>query len=227
MADDRLREYYDAQQPSEALMERLRAMEAPPKKPRRRVLPLAAAAVLALVLVSVLWPKAEPQSVPEPELEAGDAAAPETPAPTTAPTIAPGIQPTAKPASPKATPPPVSLAAPTPTPPAVSQPTPTPTEDYPNGTGVPIPPESGTLPGSPGDLPELGEYLLQNGRHLVRIWLSEEEEITLDLTDLLVDGHFEGEVDAGDMYINIFLTVYDDGTADLAIGGARMKGVER
>ena len=227
MADDRLREYYDAQQPSEALMERLRAMEAPPKKPRRRVLPLAAAAVLALVLVSVLWPKAEPQSVPEPELEAGDAAAEETPAPTTAPTIAPSIQPTVKPASPTTTPPPVSLAAPTPTPPAVSQPTPTPTEDYPNGTGVPIPPESGTLPGSPGDLPELGEYLLQNGRHLVRIWLSEEEEITLDLTDLLVDGHFEGEVDAGDMYINIFLTVYDDGTADLAIGGAHMKGVER
>ena len=225
MADDRLREYYDAQQPSEALMEKLRAMEAPPKKPRRRVLPLAAAAVLALVLVSVLWPKAEPQSVPEPELEAGDAAAPETPAPTTAPTIAPGIQPTAKPASPKATPPPVSLAAPTPTPPAVTEPTPT--EEIPNGTGVPIPPESGTLPGSPGDLPELGEYLLQNGRHLVRIWLSEEEEITLDLTDLLVDGHFEGEVDAGDMYINIFLTVYDDGTADLAIGGARMKGEER
>ena len=104
---------------------------------------------------------------------------------------------------------------------------PTPTEEIPNGTGVPIPPESGTLPGSPGDLPELGEYLLQNGRHLVRIWLSEEEEITLDLTDLLVDGHFEGEVDAGDMYINIFLTVYDDGTADLAIGGARMKGEER
>lgn len=225
MADDRLREYYEAQQPSEALMERLRAMEAPPKKPRRRVLPLAAAAVLALVLVSVLWPKDEPKSVPEPELEAGDAAAPETPAPTTAPTIAPGIQPTAKPASPKATPPPVSLAAPTPTPPAVTEPTPT--EEIPNGTGVPIPPESGTLPGSPGDLPELGEYLLQNGRHLVRIWLSEEEEITLDLTDLLVDGHFEGEVDAGDMYINIFLTVYDDGTADLAIGGARMKGEER
>ena len=225
MADDRLREYYDAQQPSEALMERLRAMEAQPKKPRRRVLPLAAAAVLALVLVSVLRPKAEPQSVPEPELEAGDAAAEETPAPTTAPTIAPDIQPTAKPASPKATPPPVSLAAPTPTPPAVTEPTPT--EEIPNGTGVPIPPESGTLPGSPGDLPELGEYLLQNGRHLVRIWLSEEEEITLDLTDLLVDGHFEGEVDAGDMYINIFLTVYDDGTADLAIGGARMKGEER
>ena len=62
---------------------------------------------------------------------------------------------------------------------------------------------------------------------LFRIRLSEEEEITLDLTDLLVDGHFEGEVDAGDMYINIFLTVYDDGTADFAIGGARMKGVER
>ena len=225
MADDRLREYYDAQQPSEALMERLRAMEAPPKKPRRHALPIAAAAVLALVLVSVLWPKAEPQTVPEPVLEAGKAAEVETPAPTTAPTIAPGIQPTAKPASPKATPPPVSLAAPTPTPPAVTEPTPT--EEIPNGTGVPIPPESGTLPGSPGDLPELGEYLLQNGRHLVRIWLSEEEEITLDLTDLLVDGHFEGEVDAGDMYINIFLTVYDDGTADLAIGGARMKGEER
>ena len=227
MADDRLREYYDAQQPSEALMERLRAMEAPPKKPRRYALPLAAAAVLALVLAAAFWPKAEPPTVPEPELEAGDAAAEETPAPTTAPTIAPSTQPTAKPASPTTTPPPVSLAAPTPTPPAVSQPTPTPTEDYPNGTGVPIPPESGTLPGSPGDLPELGEYLLQNGRHLVRIWLSEEEEITLDLTDLLVDGHFEGEVDAGDMYINIFLTVYDDGTADFAIGGARMKGVER
>ena len=227
MADDRLREYYDAQQPSEALMERLRAMEAPPKKPRRYALPIAAAAVLALVLAAAFWPKAEPQTVPEPELEAGDAAAEETPAPTTAPTIAPSIQPTVKPASPTTTPPPFSLAAPTPTPPAVSQPTPTPTEDYPNGTGVPIPPESGTLPGSPGDLPELGEYLLQNGRHLVRIWLSEEEEITLDLTDLLVDGHFEGEVDAGDMYINIFLTVYDDGTADLAIGGARMKGVER
>ena len=225
MADDRLREYYDAQQPSEALVEKLRAMEAPPKKPRRRVLPIAAAAVLALVLAAAFWPTAEPQTVPEPELEAGDAAAEETPAPTTAPTIAPGIQPTAKPASPKATPPPVSLAAPTPTPPAVTEPTPT--EEIPNGTGVPIPPESGTLPGSPGDLPELGEYLLQNGRHLVRIWLSEEEEITLDLTDLLVDGHFEGEVDAGDMYINIFLTVYDDGTADLAIGGARMKGVER
>ena len=227
MADDRLREYYEAQQPSEALMERLRAMEAPPKKPRRRVLPIAAVAVLVLILAAAFWPKAEPQTPPEPVLEAGGAAAPETPAPTTAPTITPSIQPTVKPASPTTTPPPVSLAAPTPTPPAVSQPTPTPTENYPNGTGVPIPPESGTLPGSPGDLPELGEYLLQNGRHLVRIWLSEEEEITLDLTDLLVDGHFEGEVDAGDMYINIFLTVYDDGTADLAIGGARMKGEER
>ncbi len=222
MADDRLREYYDAQQPSEALMETLRTMEVPPKKPRRHALPLAAAAVLVLVLASVLWPKTEPQSVLEPELEAGDAAAPETPAPTAVPTEMPMVQPSMAP-----TVPPVSLAAPTPTLPAVSEPTPTPTEEFPNGTGVPIPPESGTLPGSPGDLPELGEYLLQDGRHLVRIWLSEEEEITLDLTELLVDGHFEGEVDAGDMYINIFLTVYDDGTADLAIGGARMKGEAR
>lgn len=228
MADDRLREYYDAQQPSEALMETLRTMEAPPKKPRRYALPLAAAAVLALVLASVLWPKTEPRSVSEPVLEAGDAAAAETPAPTAEPTIAPSMQPTAKPTSPTTTPPPVSLAAPTPTPPAVSEPTPTPTEEFPNGTGVPIPPEgSDPLPGSPGDLPEPWEYLYEDGRHLAHIWFPNGEERTLDLTDLLVDGHFEGVVDAGDMYIDVFLTVYDDGTAWLAIGGTYPKGEKR
>lgn len=227
MADDRLREYYDAQQPSEALMEKLRAMEAPPKKTRRYVLPIAAAAVLALVLAAAFWPKAEPQSPPEPVLEVSDAAAPETPVPTPEPTAAPTAQPTLPPT----TPPPVSLAAPTPTPAE----TPRPTRIIPNGTGAPLPPEESDvpsgegedLPGSPGDLSESWEYLYEDGRHLVRFWFPEGEEHTLDLTDLLVDGHFEGVVDAGDMYLDVFLTVYDDGTADLAIGGAYMKGEER
>lgn len=226
MADDRLREYYDAQQPSEALMEKLRAMEAPPKKTRRYALPIAAAAVLALVLAAAFWPKAEPQSPPELVLEVSDAAAPETPVPTPEPTA-----PTAQPTLPPTTQPPVSLAAPTPAPAE----TPRPTRIIPNGTGAPLPPEEsdvpsgegGDLPGSPGDLSESWEYLYEGGRHLVRFWFPEGEEHTLDLTDLLVDGHFEGVVDAGDMYLDVFLTVYDDGTADLVIGGAYMKGEER
>ena len=218
MTDDRLREYYDAQQPSEALMEKLRAMEAPPKKPRRYVLPIAAAAVLALVFTAAFWPKAEPQSLPEPVLEAADAAAPETPAPTSEPTAMPTVQPTIPPTTP-----PASLAVQTPAPAE----TPKPTMVIPNGTGAPIPPEEGDVPSiaAEGDLP--GEYLFEDGKHLVRFWLPDGGEHTLDLTDLLVDGHYEGEVDAGDMYLDVFLTVYDDGTADLAIGGAYMKGEEK
>ena len=174
--------------------------------------------MIALVLASVLWPKTEPRSVSEPVLEAGDAAAPETPAPTAVPTEMPMVQPSMAP-----TVPPVSLAAPTPAPAE----TPKPTMIVPNGTGALVPPEEGDIPGMAGEADVPGEYLPQDGRHLVRLWLSEDEEITFDLTELLVDGHFEGEVDAGNMYIDIWLTVYDDGTADLSIGGVRMKGEER
>lgn len=53
MANDPLRAYFDAQKPSEAALERLSALQPPPKRKRRLILPLAAALLLLALAIGV------------------------------------------------------------------------------------------------------------------------------------------------------------------------------
>ena len=182
MADDRLREYYDAQQPSEALMERLRAMEAPPKKPRRYAFPLAAAALITLVLIAGIWSRSANDIHPVEDdfgLPGGDQLAEDIGFP------GEGAQ------------------------------------------GSDLPGVGSDSPGSEsesnptGEAEYEGEYRLENGRHMVYLNNAAGAHTFVDLTDSIVDRHYEGEVLVGKEYVHIALTILEDGSAELTIGSRK------
>lgn len=181
MADDHLREYYDEQQPSEALMEKLRTMETPPPKKsgRRFALPLAAAAVLALVLITGIWqgPTYDIQPVEDNfGLPGGDQLAEDIGFP------GEGAQGSDRP-----------------------------------GVGSDSPgSESESNP--TGEAEYEGEYRLENGRHMVYLNNAAGAHTFVDLTDSIVDGHYDGEVLVGKEYVHIELTLLEDGSGDLTIG---------
>ena len=76
------------------------------------------------------------------------------------------------------------------------------------------PPE--TEPGTEAEYE--GEYRLENGRHMVYLNNALGAHTFVDLTDSIVDGHYEGEVLVGKEYVHIALTLLEDGSGDLTIG---------
>lgn len=240
MENDPLREYYDAMQPSEDCIRRLRELEAAPAPSGRKryALPIAAAAMLTLILVAGLRPSPADVTAPPAETEtpapvetaapatASPAPALETPAPkeTASPTPAAVVGPaTAAPPPVQKAPAPTASpsAAPTQEPDAEVPPAQTPESLQTTAPNIAVPPEELSPPGNSGTpaLPE-GEYLFENERHLVHLWIADTAETTVDLTDLLVDGCYDGEVLLDGEPVRITLTIAGDGSAALIIGSA-------